>query len=271
MALLNPASSLSMMREFLETYGQAINLDGKQYDYYFPEGVKRADFLLFDEQVVCEIKEIKNIEIPSKVEKLASKRNLSELDLKRDLYASINRILSKANKQLGWTKNALSCPDAFGLIILENFQVENLSVLSLLCASERKMVQGLVNVDCVLCFDSVNAFSNLEQTIRLAQTIARDSEKARQLYKLTTQLMRDFCNSSNSLLFQEINIDKGAEKWLVDRYGKFKKYEAKVDFKLPVLEAKPDWRQQLAQVFRLLAKLCWIISLLAVLRDWFIP
>jgi len=43
MALLNPVSFLRMMR-ILEIYDQAINLDRNNYDYYFPEGVKRAFF-----------------------------------------------------------------------------------------------------------------------------------------------------------------------------------------------------------------------------------
>jgi len=44
MALLNPVSFLRMMRNFVEIYDQAINLDRNNSDYYFPEGVKRAIF-----------------------------------------------------------------------------------------------------------------------------------------------------------------------------------------------------------------------------------
>jgi len=40
-----------------------------------------------------------------------------------------------------------------------------------------------------------------------------------------------------------MNIDKGTESWLVNKHGKFKKQETKVDF-TPVLETKPGLRYQ---------------------------
>jgi len=102
-----------MMREFLETYNQAINLQDKSYDKYFPKRKERADFLLFDGQVACEFKELQN-----KVEELSKKGNISKQNLKRGLYNSIEKALSKANNQIQDTKIALNLPDALGLIIL---------------------------------------------------------------------------------------------------------------------------------------------------------
>lgn len=60
-----------MMREFLEGYNKAINLDDKSYDEYFPPGMGRSDFLLFDRQIICEFKVVQNIQIPNKIEKLS--------------------------------------------------------------------------------------------------------------------------------------------------------------------------------------------------------
>ena len=260
--------SLNMMREFLEAYSQAINLDEKQYDRYFPPSVKRSDFLLFNKQAVCEFKEFQSIEIKSRVEKISRKGNISEKDLKDDLYKRIERCLSDANKQIKDTKNTLKCSDAFGVVILENLMPNDLSVLSLIDAADRKMLRGLDNVDCVLCLDFVNTFSNSEgQPIRYAQTVSRDTEKAKMLYELLNQLMTDFCNQLGIPLLKEFEIERGEQVWLTDENGKYKTYKAKLDFKLPVSEVKLNWRQRLAQF---IDKWWWVIPLPAILYDWFI-
>jgi hypothetical protein len=257
-----------MMREFLEAYRQAINLDEKQYDCYFYQGVDRADFLLFDKQVICEVKEIQSIKIQSKVEKLSRQDNLSEQKLKRDLYNSINNALSKANGQIEATKNVFNYIDALGLVILENSIPNDLSVLSLIDAANRKMLGGLINVDCILCLDFVNTFSDSEnKPVRYAQVVARDTEEARKLCDLLDQLMRDFCSQSDTPLLEGFHIEKGDQVWLTDKYGKYRTYEAQVDFKLPVSEVKANWRKRLAQ---LRDKWWWVIPMLAILYDWFI-
>jgi hypothetical protein len=257
-----------MIREFLEVYRQAINLDEKQYDCYFSQGVDRADFLLFDKQVICEIKEIQNIKIPSKVEKLSRKEDLSEQNLKRDLYNSINNALSKANGQIEATKNVLNYLDALGLVILENSIPKDLSVLSLIDAANRKMIGGLINVDCVLCLDFVNTFSDSEsKPVTYAQVVDRDTEKARKLCNLLDRLIRDFCSQSDTPLLEGFHIEKGDQVWLTDKQGKYRTYEAKLDFKLPVSEVKANWRKRLAQ---LLDKWWWVIPIPAILYDWFI-
>ena len=125
------------MRDFLESYDRAVNLDDQFYNEYFPESVSRSDFLLFERQVICEFKEIQNIQVASQVRKLSQKFDISEQNVKRSLYNSIEKALSKANKQINATKAALYLPDALGLIILENQIASDLSVLSLIDAANR--------------------------------------------------------------------------------------------------------------------------------------
>lgn len=224
-----------MMREFLGTYFQTINLDDKQYDCYFPDGVGRADFLLFEKRVVCEFKEIQKINVLSKIEKISCRKDLSEQDRKRDLYNSIEKALSKANQQIKDTKQAFDIPNALGLIILENTIPENLSILSLLDAANRKMIGGLINTDCILCVDFVNTFSNSEgKKFRPVQVVSRDTKKAEKLSNFINQLIKDFCNQSETPFLASWEIEKGSQDWFTDASGKYKSYTAKVDFKLPV-------------------------------------
>jgi len=256
------------MREFLETYIQAINLDDKQYNFYFPDGVGRSDFLLFDKQVVCEVKEIQTIRVQSKIEKLARRKDLSEQDFKRDLYNSIEKAFSKANKQIQDTKQVLNLPNAFGLIIIENAIPEDLSFLSLMDASDRKMNGGLVNTDCVLCLDFVNTFSNSEgKQFRPAQVVSRDTEQAKKLSKFLSQLIVDFCNQSETPLLTDWAVERGSQDWFIDASGKYKSYSAKVDFKLPISDKHYTWRQQVAHF---LDRWWWIIPLPFIFYDWFV-
>jgi len=257
-----------MMREFLETYFQAINLDDKHYNCYFNDGVKRADFLLFDKQVVCEVKEIKTVNVQNKAEKLSRKKDLSEQDLKRDLYDSIEKALSGANKQIRDTKQALNLPSSLGLIIVENAIPEDLSILSLIDAANRKMMGGLVNTDCILCLDFVNTFSNPEEKqFRPVQVVLRDTEQAEKLSEFLYELIRDFCSQSATPLFEDWIIEKGTQNWFIDSNGKYKSYTAKIDFKLPAVEKTYNWRQRLAYF---LNRWWWIIPLPFVYYDWFV-
>lgn len=257
-----------MMREFLEHYSQAIDLDGKQYDQYFPPKVKRSDFLLFDRRVICEFKEFQSIDIKRKVEKISRKDNFSESDSKDNLYKRIERSLSDANKQISDTKNVLCFREALGLVILENLIENDISTLSLIDAANRKMLKGLVHIDCVLCLDLVNTFSNSEgELIRCVQTVSRDTEKANRLYGLLDQLMADFCAQSDTPLLKEFEIEKGEQVWLTDEDGNYKTYKAKLDFKSSVMKVKPNWR---LITTRFIGKWWWIIPLPFILYDWFI-
>ena len=257
-----------MMREFLEAYNQAINLDDESYNKYFPQGRGRSDFLLFNSQVICEFKEIQNIQVPKMVEKLSRKENISEQNLKRDLYNSIENALSKANKQIQDTKIALNLPDALGLIILENQIANDLSVLSLIDAANRKMMapEGLIHTDCVLCLDFVNTFSRADsKPVIPAQAVSRDTVSAAQLSNLLSQLMREFCEYLKTPLFEDWVIKKGDQDWFTDISGKYKTYAAKVDYKSPNLE--DDWMQRLNQF---LNRWWWIIPLSFICYNWFI-
>jgi hypothetical protein len=106
--------------------------------------------------------------------------------------------------------------------------------------------------------------------MRFSQTMVRDSHKGRELSQLTAELMKDFCDSSNTPFLEGFNIAGGAETWLIDKYGNFKGYEVEVHFESPILTHKLGWREYLSQLFLLLSRLCWIIFLLVILRDLFI-
>lgn len=258
------------MRQFLEeVYEQAINLDNEKYRVYFPDGIDKSDFLLFGDQVVCEFKEIKEIKIRHQVEKLAQRNESSEKNFKRDFYNSINKALSKANLQIESTKKALDLPDALGLVILDNLIKDDLSVLSLIDAANRKMLGGLASVDCVLCLDCVNTFSNPDGNglVRPAQTVVRDTDKSRKLCEFIDQLMKAFCENSDTPLLDGFDLEKGDQVWMTDVQGQYKKYEAKLDFKPSELEAKINRKQRAANLFQ---KWWWLIPLPFVLYDWFI-
>lgn len=256
------------MRKFLEIYNQAIKLDDKSYNKYFPQGRVRSDFLLFDSQVVCEFKEIQNIQIPIKIEKLSRKDKISEQNFKRDLYNSIEKALSKANKQIHDTKIALNLPDALGLIILENQITSDLSVLSLIDAANRKMgvPEGLRHTDCVLCLDFVNTFSGSDsKPVTPAQTVKRDTVSAAKLCNLLRQLMNEYCEYSETTLFEDWVIEKGNQNWITDKSGKYKSYGAKMDFKAPEEKEDYNWIQRITQF---LNRWWWLIFLPFFYYSW---
>jgi hypothetical protein len=258
-----------MMRQFLEQYVNASNLENQQYDCYFDQGIDRADFLLFDNQIVCEFKEFQNIKVQHQVEKLARKGNISDQNFKRDFYNSINIALSKSNGQIEESRIALHCSSALGLIILENQIHSDLSILSLIDAANRKMLSGLKSVDGILCMDMVNTFSNADaKPFRPAQLLLRDTERSARLSLLLKPLIEDFCTYSNIPMYDGLTIAKGNQVWQTNENGKYYKYEAKFDGQVPTLENKVDWRNQLAKFIN---KWWWIIPLLAILYDWFIP
>ena len=257
------------MRKLLETYNQAIKLDDKSYNKYFLSGRGRSDFLLFDSQVVCEFKEVQNIQIPSKIEKLSRKDKISEQNFKRDLYSSIEKALSKANKQIYDTKIAFNLPDALGLIILENQITSDLSVLSLMDAANRKMSvpEGLMHTDCVLCLDFVNTYSGSEsKPVTPAQTVKRDTLSAAKLSNLLSQLMKEYCEYSGITLFEDWVIEKGEQNWIVDISGKYKTYVVKMDFKAHEVKEGYNWIQR---IIPFLNRWWWFIPLPFFCYSWF--
>ncbi|WP_163702405.1 hypothetical protein [Adonisia turfae] len=253
-----------MMELFLkEVYEQAYDLDDQEYDSYFPPECDRADFLLFGNQVICESKKIEKIKVGHQVEKLSCKGRLSGKVFERDFYNSIRQALRKANKQIGESKKALNIPNALGLVILENLIQDDLSILSLINAAETKMLEGLVNVDCVLCLDFANTFSSQEDghLVRPAQILVRDTDRSKKLCELVEQLMRTFCEKSGMPFLDSFNIEQGSQTWATDIQSKYKKYKARIDFDLPVSEAKFQWNQQVAQT---LNNWWWLVVLIVI-------
>src|SRR5262245_45247545 len=65
---------ITMMLEFLRTYRKAVFLDKPKYESRFPETKKRADFLLFENRVICEVKDVCVIDVPSQAERVWKER-----------------------------------------------------------------------------------------------------------------------------------------------------------------------------------------------------
>jgi hypothetical protein len=256
------------MKEFLERYEKAINLDNQEYNSYFINGKNRADFLLFDSQIVCESKGFSSIDIKGKVEKQALKIPISEQNFKPDFYNRINEVLRKANNQIKDSKEVLNYPDALGLVILENLIQSDLSVLSLIDASNRTMLGGLEHIDGVLCLDIVNNFSDSDgKPVRLSQLVIRDTEKSIKLNELLQKLMNDFCDYSDMPFKDGFIIKEGEQIWQTNQNGKYLTYKAKCDLRIPTSEIKLNWKKQLANF---LDKWWWIIPFPVILYDWFI-
>src|SRR5712691_8803543 len=161
-----------MNRSFLQTYTGAENLDHREFDPYFPPNVRRSDFLLYSRQVICEVKEFEDLNIPARVERLYTERPFTQQDFKRAMYSTISNALRAAGEQIKDTNCALSLTNALGLVVLDNSIPKHLSFMTLLDAAERKMLTGLTNIDAVLCIDDVNAFLDPEgKPIKGAQTL----------------------------------------------------------------------------------------------------
>jgi hypothetical protein len=214
-----------MMLEFLNHYPRAINLDNARFDHLFLPKAKRSDFLLFDESTVCEYKEIINFGVSDRIEHISKKAKKNDRNFKRDFYNTINLALSAANKQIQETKAILGTPNALGLIIIENKIPEHLSVLALIDAAERKMMNGLEFVDAVLCLDLVNTFTDKSGSpIRLIQTLTRDSERSKKLYNLAGELLSDYCASKNTPIYKDFSIIKGDQTWITGPDGRYEKF-----------------------------------------------
>lgn len=257
-----------MMLDFLKTYHKAIDLDRDIYNCYFPPGVNRSDFLLFEKQIVCEHKELQKMKVENKVEKISQKGFLSERDLKSALYKRVSEDLSKANKQIEDTKRVFELHDALGLVILENSIPNDFSVLSIIDSADYKLLKGLRNVDCILCLDFVNTFSdpNGEQLIRLAQVISRDTESSKRLCSILDRLMEDFCSQLGFPLTKGVELQEGHQLWSTNPQGKYNNYQAKIDLKSAEPDKKDNWLQRLVQYFR---EWWWLTFVLIVLYGWF--
>ena len=216
-----------MMLDFLKTYVRAVSLDDARFDRFFASGVKRSDFLLFEESVVCEFKEIENFNVGNRVEHLVKKNKGAQTNLKRDLYNTISNALSTANQQIRETKNSLGSDEALGLVILENLIPIDLSVLCLIDAADRKMAQGLDSTDGVLCLDFVNTFIGTDGSyIRFAQIVVRNVERSEKLYALVGEMLDDFGGSHNTPIHEDFHISKADQIWKTNKTGQYQDYSA---------------------------------------------
>lgn len=216
-----------MMLDFLNGYSKAVSLDGERFKNAFPDGSQKSDFLLFEETTVCEFKDLVNFDVQKRVENVAKKGVRSEQDLKRDLYNTIENALSKANKQIKETKEKLQLPMALGLVIIENHIPSDISVLALMDAANRKMMNGVDNVDGVLCLDFVNTFVSTDgEHIQPAQIVIRDTKRSKDLSDLVGRLMEDFSVSRNSPLLRNLDVSKADQMWTVKSDGQYGKFSA---------------------------------------------
>ena len=174
---------------------------------------------------MCECKEMRNIDISKRVEYLLGKHEGSRQGTKRDLYHSISSALSKSNKQIRDTKIALDLPRPLGLVILENMIPSNLSVVTLIDAADRKMLNGLDSVDAVLCADFVNIYSDADgNPSRPIQIVTRKTVQSKLLYHLIRRLIQDFCSINNTPITTGASIKKADQKWVATNDGKYQKY-----------------------------------------------
>lgn len=224
-----------MMLSFLEQYLKAVDLDEECFNYSFPQGFQRSDFLLFDEICICEFKSLCNFDIRKKIENVTRKEYTTENNLKRNIYNTIEKKLSKANKQIRETKKLLKKPEALGLIIIENHIPKDISVLSLLDAANRKMENGLDSTDGILCLDFINTIVNNDGShshlAQLALPEKKETKKTKKLYGLVEILMTDFC------MFKETPIYSGHEggeieqHWSINSNGQLQ-YSGKINLKV---------------------------------------
>jgi hypothetical protein len=222
-----------MISEFLGKYQSAISLEEKRFNVFFPVELRRADHLLFSEEVICEEKKIRNFDAARRVELIRRKGSLTQQGFKRAMYSTINNALREAGKQIRDTRKALDLPNALGLVILENFVPADLSFMTLIDAAERKMRTGLTAVDCVLCSDCVNVFRDPEgKPITGAQTVSRATTRAKRLSDLVQGLMSDWCAYKKVPFLPGRTLAGGDQRWIVDNDGRFQRYDAKFEFEV---------------------------------------
>ncbi len=221
-----------MIRTFLQNYTRAEDLDHRDFDPYFPPNVRRSDFLLYSREVVCELKEFQDLDVPARVERLQTKRPSTQAAFKRAMYSTISNALREAGQQIKDTKTALSLTNALGLIILDNSIPRDLSFMTLLDAAERKLLTGLTDVDAVLCIDDVNAFLDPDgKPIKGAQTVSRGTIRGQRLSTLVLQLMTDYSAHQGVPFFPDRTLARGDQRWIVDVHGRYQRYRATFEFK----------------------------------------
>ena len=216
-----------MIREFLARREEARDLDKNEFKRCFPQGVRKADFLLFGDSVVAEVKEIRSVQIESKVEKLWKKGALPEEIFIREILASISSTLRDADAQVADTRSFLKAEQALGLVILENLMPTVMTGPMLLAAADKEMLAGLHNVDCTLCLDMINKFTTPNgKAVLFARLLTRAGERSQRLSKLFLPLLQEFCRDAGAPWIEMEPLTNVRLTWIVDSTGKYHKHTA---------------------------------------------
>jgi hypothetical protein len=220
-----------VFRDFLQSSSLAVSLDRAEFDQFFPEGVSRADFLLFDGHVVCEVKEVQGLNVERQVRNLAGKGTMPSDVFNRYFCNSIIKALRNANDQISSTKKALALPDALGLVVLENGIPEKMSTLTLLSVANQVMQNELMTVNGVLCADMVNYFESASgDKIRLVQFLRRETNASSRLADLTEVIVKNCCQENAIPLRGKADIDSADQLWHACPDGTYEKYTASITF-----------------------------------------
>src|SRR6266498_3613280 len=221
-----------MMPEFLRECSFAVSLDRKDYDRFFQSCTSRADFLLFDKATVCEVKEIRSLDIEKQVKNLAGRGRMPSDVFNRYFCNSIIKALRKANDQITGTKQALSCAGALGLIVLENCIPEKMSALTLASVANQTMNAELSAINGILYLDFVNYFESQDgDKVRPCQLLLRPTEEALTLSRPCEVIVEQFCKHHGIPFRRGFNLDSADQLWRADPAGTYQKYTASVTFK----------------------------------------
>lgn len=219
------------MRQFLDHWSLATSLDRKEFDAAFPPGTNRADYLLFDRQVICEMKEFQTIDVEKQVQKLSKKGPLPTKVFNQYFCNSVILAIEKANNQIADTTGALNCPDAAGLIVLENCIPEKMSGLTLFSAADQVM-EKMSNLDCALILDLVNYFEGPKgDKMRFCQLLCNRHERSARLGELMPVIMRNFSEQMSVPVKEGYVLESAEQVWQGDSSGVFHKYKASLRFR----------------------------------------
>lgn len=220
--------------DFLQSYKHAVCLDDPQFKAKFVKKERRADFLLFDGKIICEVKTVVNIDVPAKIESLRNLDNQSEFEQK--FFRPVRSSCRNANKQIKQTKDALAFHTAFGLLVLENTIPNNYSSLPLIATALNKMSYELPSIDAVLCIDLINAiedqFGNMAKHAAIVHREAIDAQQP--FHSMLDQIMQDFEKAYGGPVVGGYDVKRADQKWLTDQHGKYVGYKATIDFNNPL-------------------------------------
>ena len=220
-----------MMRQFLDRWSLATSLDRKECDAAFPPGTDRADYFLFDRQVICELKEFQAIDVEKQVQKLSKKGPLPTKVFNQYFCNSVINAIEKANNQIADTAKALNCPGAAGLLVLENCIPEKMSGRTLFSAADQ-VLERMQNVNCALILDLVNYFEGPKgDKMRFCQLLCNRHERSARLGELVPVMMRDFSEQMSIPVKEGYLFESAEQVWQGDPNGVFHKYKASLRFR----------------------------------------